>query len=332
MERISYDADFITKEISESINGVGSDISLSLIYDQIREARNEDDPRLSMGIWERELKKADWPLVESVTADILSTKSKDLQILAWYIEAVINIEKLNGIPKSLQTLKTFLESFWYTCFPQDIEKKQHILFWIEEKINNFIITFPFVEDISLYDYEYALNMKALSKRSAEAEIEITQSAMKENRKNIDDIQNIIRRNDTEPLNTVIKSIYESILSLIETTDKILKGEFVLSFSKILENLEKIKKIIDQKLKNKNIVADDNKIDRKENEDKRNAIYSEIKKLSENLKKIERHSPTPFFLDLVVSWKDKNKSLFEVMNDLKEGQTEAHKLLKILIHN
>lgn len=328
MERVTYDTNLVIKEIHGSENGVGTDISLTPLYDEIKDARTEDDPRLSMGIWERDLKKADWHLVESLTIDILLNKSKDLQVVAWFIESVINIEGLNGISKALQFIQIFLESFWYTCFPDDNDKKYRILSWIEDKINTILLTTNFVEDISLYDYEYALEMKALSKRSTEAEIEITQSAVRENRKTLENIQAVIKRNNFEKLCLIVENVNNSILNLLETTNKILKGEYILSFKKVVENLAKIKKIAEshsktEKIKEKAVEKNDNTVDR-------NSIYAEIKNLSENLKKIEKHSPAPFLLDLVVTWKD--KSLFEIMNDLKEGSTEGHKLLKILIHS
>lgn len=326
--RVNYDADLIIKEIPDSESGAGTDISLTSLYDSIKDAREEDDPRLSMGVWERELKKANWPLVQSLSIEILSNKSKDLQVVAWLIESMINIDGFSGIPPALQLLKMFLESFWYTCFPSDDDRKAHILSWIEDKINTILLTRQFVEDVSLYDYEYALEMKALSKRSVEAEIEITQSVIRENRKNLDDIQNIIKRNDAKELHEIIKNINTEIFLFLETTNKILKDEYVLTFSKVLENLKKIDKIIEKREEANEIKPEENK--RNDNNLDRNSIYIEIKKLSENLKKLEKHSPTPFVLDLIVTWKD--KSLFEIMNDLKEGNTEGHKLLKILIHN
>ncbi len=326
--RLNYDTNLLIKEITDSDNGAGVDVSLTSLYDAIKNARTEDDPRLSMGVWERDLKKANWQLVQSLSIEILSNKSKDLQVVAWFIEAMINIDGFIGMPPALQFLKIFLESFWYTCFPNDNDKKIHILSWIEDKINTILLTRQFVEDVSLYDYEYALEMKALSKRSAEAEIEITQSAKRENRKSSDDIQNIIKRNDTNELRETIKNINTEIFLLLETINKILKNEDILTFSKVIENLTKINKIIAKRedikeIKNDEYKKIDNNIDR-------NIIYTEIKKLSENLKKLEKHSPAPFILDLIVTWK--NKSLFEIMNDLKEGNSEGHKLLKILIHN
>jgi type VI secretion system protein ImpA len=56
-------------------------------YDRIREARREDDPRMSRGIYESEPKRADWAAVESLATESLSTRTKDLQLAAWLTES-----------------------------------------------------------------------------------------------------------------------------------------------------------------------------------------------------------------------------------------------------
>ena len=61
---------------------------------------------------------------------------------------------------------------------------------------------------------------------------------------------------------------------------------------------------------------------------RDNLYSAIDEITKQLQQIDKHSPTPYLLKLVVSWKDKN--LLEIMNDLRQGETEAHLLLRRLL--
>ena len=57
------------------------------VFTEIRMAREEDDPSLPMGVWERPLKRADWALIEVRCKTVLTQQSKDLQIAAWLAEA-----------------------------------------------------------------------------------------------------------------------------------------------------------------------------------------------------------------------------------------------------
>ncbi|MDR2074844.1 MAG: type VI secretion system ImpA family N-terminal domain-containing protein [Holosporales bacterium] len=339
MNRIEYDPYFVISEIPNSTDGVGADISLTLLYDEIKNARTEEDARLSLGIWERELKKADWPLVESLAVDILSNKSKDLQIMAWFIEALASMDKLDGIQSSLFILKLFLESFWYTCFPKkednssDIDRKINILNWIEDKIANKIFTFHFVANISLYEYEYAVELKTLMKRSPETEASILRDAEKDNRKMLNDIYSELKSVNKESVKALRDGITKTnacVTSLKETLGKILDNSQVVSFSQIVDYISRISKIVDQTYKEELNMPEKEKIPNAVSSETSDDIYSQISRLSTELKKLERHSPAPFVLDLVVSWQ--NKTLFEVMSDLKTGTTEAHKLLKTLINN
>src|SRR6516225_910593 len=65
-------------------------------YDRIREARRQDEAELSQGIYKTELKKADWPLVEKLCLEELETRSKDLQLATWLLEAWLHLGGFAG--------------------------------------------------------------------------------------------------------------------------------------------------------------------------------------------------------------------------------------------
>ena len=65
----------------------GADLSFSLDYDAIRDARRADDPTLAQGEWVTELKTADWPQVARRCGELLGARSKDLQLAVWWAEA-----------------------------------------------------------------------------------------------------------------------------------------------------------------------------------------------------------------------------------------------------
>ena len=65
----------------------GDNLRYDYVYDQIQEYRREDDSELSQGIWQTELKKANWGEVSKLCDGLLRTKTKDIQIAVWLTEA-----------------------------------------------------------------------------------------------------------------------------------------------------------------------------------------------------------------------------------------------------
>ena len=63
-------------------SAAGANLRYEPLYDQIKEARREDDD-LPQGDWQSTRKTADWPLVIRLTTDALAKRSKDLQLAAW---------------------------------------------------------------------------------------------------------------------------------------------------------------------------------------------------------------------------------------------------------
>lgn len=333
-----YNFENIQKDIEGSPDGVGYNITLSKIYDDIKDAKFEEDDKVSFGIWERDLKKADWQKTLKLCLEALETQSKDLQIVGWLMESLTVLEGFNGILKSIEILDKFINKFWNICYPRnednssDEEQKIRILTWIYntiEKRSRFIPLFKSNIDISIYAYDYAVEMKNTIIRDPNSAADVFNSATKMNMKTLEEIQNIINTSDLselEYLKNIIDSIMKACLNLKESISKFInQPESV--FSALLNNISKIKKII---LSRNTTNADSSKqIEIKPYKtSERDAIYDEINMLSQRLAIIEKHSPSSYILNLVVSWK--NKSLLEIIDDIKTGSSESHKLLKFLV--
>lgn len=87
------------------------------VYDEIRRFREEDDPTLPQGVWQRELKRADWPAVAALCAEALETRTKDLQIAAWLTEAWTRLEGFPGLERGLRLLAGLCRGFWDSLYP-----------------------------------------------------------------------------------------------------------------------------------------------------------------------------------------------------------------------
>ncbi|MDR1476373.1 MAG: type VI secretion system ImpA family N-terminal domain-containing protein [Holosporales bacterium] len=348
MSTDSYSIDDIIAEINGTPGGVGSDISLTSDYDDIKNARIEEDDQLSLGVWERELKKADWRKVEKLTIEMLENKSKDLQLIAWLSESSVIIYGFNGILKVMDLLRSFIESFWGSCYPKneknesDEEQKFRILDWIYETIAVRMLFIPFIpnsededKNINLYQYEYALELKQRMGRAPSHSEEITGSAKKNNIKTLEEIQRIIEQADPKLSKStldVLEEISVAIDGLAQTIAKISQKYASGVFYKLKQNLTKISSLLKQHQK-----AESPQETRETQEGipystteifERDKLYKQIEDIQKRLEKIEKHSPSHGLLSLIVSWQ--NKSLLEIVKDLKTGETEGHKLIKFML--
>jgi type VI secretion system protein ImpA len=124
----------------------GADLRYKPITDQIKEARRQEDD-LAQGVWQREIKTADYVLVLKLTRDVLSKQSKDLQIAAWMTEALLRREGFAGLRQGLELIRGLLENFWDTVYPQidddgDLELRATPLSWVGSQLDNAIRSVP----------------------------------------------------------------------------------------------------------------------------------------------------------------------------------------------
>jgi type VI secretion system protein ImpA len=99
-------------------NPAGANLRYEPIYDQIKEARTEEDETLPTGDWERPIKRADLNLVIKLTGEALVNKSKDLQLAVWLGEAICKQEGLSGLPSVLKLCLELQQHFWATLYPE----------------------------------------------------------------------------------------------------------------------------------------------------------------------------------------------------------------------
>lgn len=109
------------------------------IFTEIRLAREEDDPSLPMGNWERPLKRADWALIEARSITMLSSRSKDLQIAAWLLEAWVRQSGFDGLYRGLSLIDRLVRQLWEPLHPmiEDNDEDARIapLEWLNESLS-----------------------------------------------------------------------------------------------------------------------------------------------------------------------------------------------------
>ncbi len=114
-------------------NPSGEDLRYTPIYDQIKEARREEEED-ERPEWKREIKKADYPLVVKLASQAIASKSKDLQLAAWLTDALLRTEGFAGLKQGLELLLGLVGTFWETLYPQledgDAELRAAPLEWV----------------------------------------------------------------------------------------------------------------------------------------------------------------------------------------------------------
>jgi type VI secretion system protein ImpA len=102
-------------------NPSGPNLQYDKIFDQVKEARQEDDESIPSGNWERAPKKADRVLVIKVSGEALAKRTKDLRLAGWYIESLVRKEGFSVLVPSLELVLKLEEDFWDTIHPEPDE-------------------------------------------------------------------------------------------------------------------------------------------------------------------------------------------------------------------
>lgn len=121
----------------------GPSMRYHALYAGIRQAREEEDASLPMGVWERPLKKADWHQVETLCIDLLANYSKDLQVAAWLMEAWLQLYQVRGVNAGIALLQGLVERFWDCAHPQieegDDDARAAPFVWINDNLSRTLL-------------------------------------------------------------------------------------------------------------------------------------------------------------------------------------------------
>jgi len=153
-------------------NPAGESLRYQGTYDRIAEARRQDDARLSQGIYKSTLKRAEWTTVESICIDALTTRTKDLQIAGWLLEAWLHLYGFSGVARGLRLLDGLCTQFWDNAYPSidgnDLDGRLSPFAWIEDKLSLQLKQIPLTvahndaESYSYADWESACHYENLA--------------------------------------------------------------------------------------------------------------------------------------------------------------------------
>jgi type VI secretion system protein ImpA len=139
-------------------NPSGTSLRYERVYDQIKEARTEDDESIPTGAWARTIKRADFSLVIKLAGEALANKSKDLQLAAWLSEAYVRKEGIGLIQPCLKLFQDLQEQFWDTLYPEiedgDAGMRAVPIEWAANRIATVLRESPITRDgLNYYQYK-----------------------------------------------------------------------------------------------------------------------------------------------------------------------------------
>jgi type VI secretion system ImpA family protein len=126
----------------------GVDLRFSAEYQAIQEARRDENAQLPQGVWTRDVKRADWPLVARLCNDVLRDRSKDLQVACWLAEAAVHIQGFAGLADGLRLLTVLCRRFWPDLHPAiedgDVAARVAPFEWLNTRLATVLRALPLV--------------------------------------------------------------------------------------------------------------------------------------------------------------------------------------------
>lgn len=313
-------------------------------YDQIQEARREDNASLPQGIWQTPLKQADWDLVAKLCYDALETKSKDLQLAAWLLEAWIHQYGCRGAHQGILLMAGLCEAFWDDLYPEldkeGMESRLGPVMWVNEKLSIALKMVPLTasggtdsEEYRWIDWEVA----ALGRQSSEGEETPTLAE--------------IRRGTMLTSKAFYVSLYaefsdslDAIVELERQLDALGgSGPYLHEFRFVTQEVQQwVSSVIAERESEE--MLEDPETDRQETDaqlpeaaEKRNFghglirgrsdAYKQLSEIADYLAAIEPHSPTPHLIRRAVSWG--GMTMTELFDDLVQNESDLRAIYALL---
>jgi type VI secretion system protein ImpA len=107
-------------------------------FTDLARLREEDNPHLPMGEWERPLVKADWRKVAQACTQLLGSDTKDFQVAGWLCDAWVRTASLDGLCAGLDLIAGIAERYWSTAWPaieeDDAERRIAPFVWMNANL------------------------------------------------------------------------------------------------------------------------------------------------------------------------------------------------------
>jgi len=351
-ERPAIDIEALLTPISVE-RPAGESLRYEGTYDRIREARREDDPDLPQGVWQTSLKRADWDTVASICMEALETRSKDLQIAAWLMEAWLHLYGFAGVREGVALLRRLCEAFWEGLYPEivdeDVEHRIGPIDWVNEKLSiqlkRIPITQPHRGDVDAYswaDWETATHLENLAKR----DIDILKSADAEGKTTLARFRGSVMLTEKafymglfEDLSDVLDAVVELERLMEEKCGS--RGPSQYQFKEVTTQIQHMVSNILREREEEEVEAAEEEADEDAmvlpSEEKRPfgggpvrsraEAYQRLAEIADYLLSVEPHSPAPYLIRRAVAWG--SMSLMELLQELVQDKQDLRSIYSLL---
>lgn len=342
----------------------GEYLRYSGLYDEISEARRADEV-LNQGEWQTELKVADFRKVIALASAAIEKDSKDLQVAAWFAEALVKEHGFVGLRDALRMLSRLQETFWDTMHPVidegDMEGRANALAWMEQqaafalkqaKITGYAgYSFTDYEDSKRFDIPE--NIESYDTAEQAKFNELRAQAERENRVTANKWRAELsqtRRAFCEELNCLIEECWTAYNEL----NGVIEAKFDLNQAPATNNLKKsldevhslVKKILEDKRQEEPDAVEEAAEETVENADgtvtvkgpavatgaiqNRQDALKRLADVADWFKKNEPHSPISYIVGRAVKW---GNMPFEVwLQDVIKDETVIYNIRQTLGFN
>lgn len=317
-------------------NSCGDSLRYDPLYDQIRTARREDDPTLSRGIWQFDLKKADWITVEKLASEALKKRSKDLQIAGWLGESWVTLYGIPGFIYNIRLIRLLSEKFWDKLYPTleegDSEFRSQFFDWYDHTMMKHLVKIPIIGDdlanqaISLADWRSAFRFDSVIKREPDSN-KLIQKAVERGQITLKQFYTFIKRLSTPFIHDRLQELETAFseFNALKNALNTLMPDSTMAFNELNPTLEDLKRVyqteFDQRL---------------EEEKTKEPLSSPAPQIAPTeLQKESQEAPPPFKPDILprsnaqdITREQAYQSLSEIMVFLQK--TEPHSIAPQLL--
>jgi type VI secretion system protein ImpA len=316
-------------------NPSGENLLYQGLHDQIREARRADDG-LEQGDWKREAKVSDWPRVQNLASDALASRTKDLQVCAWMVEALVRLHGFGGLRDGLRTVRGLMTQFWDTLFPEmdegDLEARANAISFMDRATGLAIREVPITGNPVGVNYSYLQyedarqfdvpeNAENLSGQDLERVIAIRERAAIEKKPTSEQwriAKNASRRAYYEAINQTLVECWDEYTKLDALMDEKF-GRQTPGLAVLKKSLQEIRDLVERLLKEKRALEPDpvEAVEVSEPEEaqapmgmpalspgpirSRQEALKRLAEVSEYFRQTEPHSPISYLVQRAIRW-------------------------------
>lgn len=297
-------------------------------FRMIQQLRQSDDTTLPQGAWVTELRRANWPKVAQLSAGMLDTVGKDLQLGAWMLEAELHQCGYVALAPCFALLRGLCEAWWDELHPRadgdGYDARCNIVRWINEKLLNAISLLPLAEDddhaASWSEWELAHYHERLRAVNGNLPDEAQEAA------SLEDLQGLLARMGAASLRErhAVLGDGRAALAAFEQSLRDRLGPETPSLGKLDDLLARIEALLRGELTRRGPVAlppasalshgdPDTGVDEQDGDaeepprgmtdllGERERAYQVLAEIGDYLMQVEPHSPVPYLIRRAVAW-------------------------------